>query len=136
MLSLYPSSHPIPPAAPMPPPAPGVGFHDQSIPFASPDEMARNPIFAAAPYITQPSNLAAILPQIQRMIGIAQTVAPYVRQYYPIVKQLPALWSLLSTSSSSGETSTKDIVADDQFYKNENITESYDSEFPPPKLYV
>ncbi|RSL34499.1 hypothetical protein D7Z54_04930 [Salibacterium salarium] len=137
MLSLYPSSHPMPPASPVPPTPVDYGYSNHAMSFANPGGMVRNPSFGfAAPFVSQPSKLAALLPQIQRMVGVAQTVAPYVKQYYPLVRQLPALWSLLSSSSSfdGGSPSVKndDVNVD----TGELKTDAYYSESPPPKLYI
>ncbi|MDQ0299730.1 hypothetical protein J2S78_002150 [Salibacterium salarium] len=139
MLSLYPSSHPIPPTSPVPRPPANYGYNNHAMTFANPGGMVRNPSFGfAAPFISQPSNVAALLPQIQRMVGIAQTVAPYVKQYYPLVRQLPALWSLLSSSSSfdGGSPSVKNDDDDVNVDTSELKTDAYYSESPPPKLYI
>ncbi|MFB5662084.1 VrrA/YqfQ family protein [Alteribacillus sp. HJP-4] len=88
--------------------------------------------------------IAGLMPQIQKMVGVAQTVTPMIRQYYPIVRQLPAIWKLLSASSalpalpkvpavkesSWTEESIKEFDAEESFH------EFSPGKLPPPKLYV
>ncbi|MFB4164903.1 VrrA/YqfQ family protein [Alteribacillus sp. JSM 102045] len=98
----------------------------------------------------QSGGLTTLLPSIQKMIGVAQTVTPMIRQYYPLVKQLPALWSMLSSSppssdasnSTTSEEQSTDSFNDSADSNNLQIDDANDtdnayfSETPPPKLYI
>jgi len=44
--------------------------------------------------LTNPSGIAGFLNNTQQVIKTAQTVAPMIQQYGPLVKNLPALWKL------------------------------------------
>ncbi|WP_158735080.1 VrrA/YqfQ family protein [Alteribacillus sp. YIM 98480] len=98
------------------------------------------------PAVAHPGGFSTLIPSVQKMINVAQTVTPMVRQYYPLVKQLPALWSMLSstnqTSEDSNSTSTINESMDDSNYSEKPVFKetaedaSYFSEAPPPKLYI
>ncbi|OIJ16712.1 hypothetical protein BKP37_05640 [Anaerobacillus alkalilacustris] len=49
------------------------------------------------------SNIAGMLQNAQKAIGIFQQVSPLVQQYGPLVKQLPAIVSMMRNSGSSSE---------------------------------
>lgn len=102
------------------------------------------------PAVAQPGGFSTLIPSVQKMINVAQTVTPMVRQYYPLVKQLPALWSMLSSTNQTSENSTENFNSTST--TNESIDDSNDSvkpvseesaedaayfsDAPPPKLYI
>ncbi|WP_026700321.1 VrrA/YqfQ family protein [Salibacterium aidingense] len=130
MSSLYP---PFPPEPRVPGPA--ADEFRQPFPFSYQPPVERSP-FSPAPFISQVPSLHTLLPQVQNMIRIAQTVAPYVKQYYPIVRQLPTLWKLLSAAPSTGFS--EGVLEDTEKTTNYdwNTADIDDFDTPPPKLYI
>ncbi|MGY4690331.1 VrrA/YqfQ family protein [Salibacterium sp. K-3] len=109
---------PVPFGPPEPPPPP---FHYQhtGIPsFLFPNDPQRMPA------------LQQFLPQLQQVLRFAQTAAPYVKQYYPIVRQLPTFLKLLSAAPASGPVQTTGV----HDYSEDVDDETWET--PPPKLYV
>ncbi|SDH48513.1 YqfQ-like protein [Alteribacillus persepolensis] len=113
-----------------------------SVPFAG------RSLAPLASLATQQGGLSNIVPSVQKMINVAQTVTPMVKQYYPLVKQLPALWSMLSSTtndSSHIDTNYQDNPGKEEISEpfpepaaesDNKKAESYFAEAPPPKLYV
>ena len=55
-------------------------------------------------------NFATILTNTQRVMGITQQVAPMIQQYGPFIKNVPTLWKMMrSMSSSSGVTKKEQL---------------------------
>ncbi|WP_054710917.1 VrrA/YqfQ family protein [Bacillus sp. JCM 19041] len=49
-------------------------------------------------------NFATILSNTQRVMGITQQVAPMIQQYGPFIKNIPTLWRMMRSMSSSPAT--------------------------------
>ncbi|OIJ22151.1 hypothetical protein BKP45_05610 [Anaerobacillus alkalidiazotrophicus] len=67
------------------------------------------------------SNIAGMLQNAQKAIGIFQQVSPLVQQYGPLVKQLPAIVSMMRNSGSSNEeenSAPEDVAVKDEIHKN------------------
>ncbi|WP_100398318.1 VrrA/YqfQ family protein [Bacillus sp. FJAT-44742] len=95
-----------------------------------------------------------IMPWIQsaqKMLGMMQTVTPMVRQYGPIVRQLPAIWKVMNSSppanpSEEAEPIDKEETASSPMtpttqeipvkWEEKEVSSSYSSTVPRPKLYI
>ncbi|WP_240376620.1 YqfQ family protein [Bacillus piscicola] len=135
------------PYQPYPTPPPPFPAHvaGNVAPFTAQYGPAASSLASSVP--SQSGMLTTILPSIQKFAGIAQTVTPMVRQYYPLVKQLPALWKMLSAAPSQNEetlpeqsaansTPSHSLKSTAEALPSESPSSAYFSEAPPPKLYV
>ncbi|SFP21336.1 YqfQ-like protein [Salibacterium halotolerans] len=93
---------------------------------------------AVPPSITQRiPELQTLLPKVQQALRMAQTAAPYIKQYYPLVRQLPVFLKMLSAAPpSSGSASSKHAEPYSQEEKQEWIEDEDKGTTPAPKLYV
>ncbi|MFD2704162.1 VrrA/YqfQ family protein [Salibacterium lacus] len=82
--------------------------------------------------------LETLLPRVQQALRLAQTAAPYIKQYYPLVRQLPFFLKMLSAAPAS--TGSRAPSKTSQFpYETSQHRDSEEEEkemTPPPKLYV
>lgn len=83
--------------------------------------------------------LETLLPRVQQALRLAQTAAPYIKQYYPLVKQLPFFLKMLSAAPASTGSPAPSKTSEFPYELDHDRGREEEEEkemTPPPKLYV
>ncbi|MCS0542965.1 YqfQ family protein, partial [Aeromonas veronii] len=95
--------------------------------------------------LANPSNLSAMMGNVQKTLKMAESVVPMVQQYGPLMKNIPAMIRMYSAIKNAGneqeeenETiSLSDVTSDsEQFENEEEKPKASGTGQSVPRLYI
>ena len=95
--------------------------------------------------LANPSNLSAMIGNVQKTLKMAESVVPVVQQYGPLMKNLPAMIKMYSAIKNAGNDeeednegiSLSDVTTDsEEFENNEEKPKASGTGKSVPKLYI
>lgn len=99
--------------------------------------------------LANPSNLSAMMGNVQKTLKMAESVVPMVQQYGPLMKNIPAMIRMYSAIKNAGNEEEKkdnnktetislsDVTSnEDDFEKKEEKPKATGSRKSVPKLYI